>query len=287
ALQMKNYMLLWDYQDAGFTHYCLLTGGENCDDCNSLEGQVFSISEARVGENFAPMHPNCNCHVGILDDAGQVAYIISEGKAEKKGEETNWFINWIRNMYNASYEAEMAKYKAVDAMQKNIQREFWRFGAQHLLREKWGYLTSAWMLEHSLQDNPSDIWRGNDSRIANLINNDTAYLSKLDAAIKSSTNGKIDQDLEGVNFKTGDLYYSIHKSTIHVDGYLQNNGKWIVHAKMSDIYDFTEIQSFMDDNGGWSTQAGIGTVANDAATVSQLLGAINPYKITVEFYTTR
>jgi len=109
----------------------------------------------------------------------------------------------------------------------------------------------------------------------------------LDAAIKSSTNGKIDQDLEGVNFKTGDLYYSIHKSTIHVDGYLQNNGKWIVHAKMSDIYDFTEIQSFMDDNGGWSTQAGIGTVANDAATVSQLLGAINPYKITVEFYTTR
>ena len=77
-----------------------------------------------MGENFAPMHPSCNCRIGLLDDAGQVAYIISEGKAEKKGEETNWFINWIRNMYNASYEAEMAKYKAVDAMQKNIQRQF-------------------------------------------------------------------------------------------------------------------------------------------------------------------
>ena len=143
------------------------------------------------------------------------------------------------------------------------------------------------MLEHSLQDNPSDIWRGNDSRIANLINNDSAYLSKLDAAIKSSTNGKIDQALEGVKFKTGDLYYSIHKSTIHVNGSLQSNGKWIVQAKMTDIYDFTEMQTFMDDNGGWSTQSGIGTVANDAAAISQLLGAINPYKITVEFYTMR
>ena len=63
ALQMKNYMLLWDYQDAGFTHYCLLTEGENCDDCNSLEGQVFPISEAQVGENFPPMHPSCNCRL--------------------------------------------------------------------------------------------------------------------------------------------------------------------------------------------------------------------------------
>jgi len=96
ALQMKNYMLLWDYQDAGFTHYCLLTEGENCDDCNGLEGQVFPISEARVGENFAPMHPNCNCRIGLLDDAGQVAYIISECKAEKNEEETNWYDAFLR-----------------------------------------------------------------------------------------------------------------------------------------------------------------------------------------------
>ncbi|MBE7036317.1 MAG: hypothetical protein E7403_03380 [Ruminococcaceae bacterium] len=96
ALQMKNYMLLWDYQDAGFTHYCLLTEGENCDDCNSLKGQIFLINEARVGENFPPMHPNCNCRVGILNGAGQVAYIISAGKSEKKSEETNWYDAFLR-----------------------------------------------------------------------------------------------------------------------------------------------------------------------------------------------
>lgn len=60
-----------------------------------------------------------------------------------------------------------------------------------------------------------------------------------------------------------------------------------MHATLTDIYDFTEIQSFMNDNGGWSKQAGIGTVANDAAVISQALRAINPYKVTVDFYTTR
>ncbi len=91
ALQMKNYMLLWDYQDAGVTHYCLLTEGENCDDCNSLEGQVFSIIEARVGENFAPMHPNCNCRVGVLDEENRIITIIYKGEEhEAQPDDKNW-----------------------------------------------------------------------------------------------------------------------------------------------------------------------------------------------------
>ena len=200
---------------------------------------------------------------------------------------TNWFTDFIRDAFNAQQEAEMAKYRATDAMQKNVQRSFWRYGTQHLLREKWEYLTSAWMLEHSLDDNPSDIWRGNDSRIAYLVNNDSAYLTALDKKIKSSWNGKVEGYLDTDLFKTGDLYYSIHKSSIYVSGYKQKNGKWIVHATLTDTYDFTEIQSFMNDNGGWSTQAGIGTLANDAAVISQFLNAINPYKVTVDFYTTR
>jgi len=62
----------------------------------------------------------------------------------------------------------------------------------------------------------------------------------------------------------------------------QGDGSVVLTKKVACV-----IQTFMDDNGGWSTQAGIGTVANDAAAVSQLLGAINPYEVTVEFYTTR
>ncbi len=182
----------------------------------------------------------------------------------------------FRTFENSAYET-----------QKNVQRGIWRAGSQYYLRNRKKYYTSAWMLEHSLQDNPSDIWRGNDSRIAYLINNDRAYLNKLDEAIKQSKDGTIDTDLKGIQFNYKDLYYSIHKADIHVSGYLQSNGKWIVHATLSDKYDFTEFMTFMDDNGGWSTQASLGTVANDAAHISQKLGAINPYHVTVDFYTTR
>ena len=95
SLQMQNYMLLWDYQDAGFTHYCLLTEGENCDDCNNLEGQIFPISEALVGENFAPMHPNCNCRVGILDEENRVVAIIGEEEEQVTRPEDKNTQNWL------------------------------------------------------------------------------------------------------------------------------------------------------------------------------------------------
>lgn len=56
---------------------------------------------------------------------------------------------------------------------------------------------------------------------------------------------------------------------------------------MNDTYDFTVIQTLMGDDGEFSMQAGLGTIANDAAVISQSLGAINPYEVTVDFYTTR
>ena len=216
-------------------------------------------------------------------------YVYCEGnpinRVDSSG--TNWFTDCIRTVFNVQYEMEMEKNRATDAAQKNIQREVWKLGAQKYLREQKGYLTSAWMLEHSLDDNPSDIWRGNDSRIAYLVNHDSAYLTALDKKIKSSRNGKVEGYLNTDPFATGDLYYSIHKSSIYVSGYKQKNGKWIVHTTLTDTYDFTEIQTFMNDNGGWSKQATLGTVANDTAAISQFLNAINPYEVTVDFYTTR
>lgn len=40
-------------------------------------------------------------------------------------------------------------------------------------------------------------------------------------------------------------------------------------------------------DGDYSMQVGLGTVANDAAVISQNTGAINEYWIRVDFYTTR
>ncbi len=194
--------------------------------------------------------------------------------------------NSLKKLLNKAKQAFQIFWDLPDEMQKDVQRSMWRTGARYYLGKEEFY-TSLWMLEHALQDNPSDIWRGNDSRIASLINNDKVYLDKLDEAIKASKDGTIDTDLEDIRFKNDDLYYSIHKANIHVTGHRQSNGKWIVHATLSDTYDFTEFMTFKDDNGGWSTQFSPGTVANDVAVASQILGAINPYHVTVDFYTTR
>ena len=53
---------------------------------------------------------------------------------------------------------------------KGINNLIWKIGADKYLRKK-EYLTSAWLLEHSLEKNPSDVVRGDDSRIAQLIKN--------------------------------------------------------------------------------------------------------------------
>ena len=199
----------------------------------------------------------------------------------------NWITDKIAGAWNDTKWAFKAVGNYVNEAQKAAQRKFWATGSQMILRDNWEYLTSAWMLEHSLQDNPSNIWRGNDSRISYLVNNDTAYLSKLDNAIASSRDNTLNNYKISVQFNDGDLYYSIHKSDIYLTGYKRNDGKWIINAILEDEYDFTEIQSFMDDGGGWSKQASKGTAANDLAVISQKTGAINPYHVTVNFWTTR
>ncbi len=213
-------------------------------------------------------------------------YLENERKVKNK-DDSNWLTDWIRKMFKLQHETEMTKIHALDETQKNMQRSIWKIGAQEYLREQKNYETSAWMLEHSLEDNPSDIWRGNDSRIAYLINHDSAYLEELDKAIANAKNGKLENKLIEVKFKTGDLYYSIHRSKIYLTGHERPDGKWIVNAILDDEYDFTEIQTFMDAEGGWSKQAGLGTVANDVAVLSQVLGAIHPYHVTVDFWTVR
>ena len=221
----------------------------------------------------------------------------NSGKFEKVAwtdsvkEGAEWASKKLESAFNQYKNALTWVWGEANEMQKSLQRKFWQIGAQKYLREEKGHLTSAWMLEHSLQDNPSDIWRGIDSRIAYLMNHDSAYLQELDKAIAEAENEKrdwMDNKKIIVTFDTGDLYYSLHTNTIYLNGYRRKDGKWIVNARMNDIYDFTRITSFMgDEEYEWSKKIGLGTIANDVAVVSQKTGAIQPYNVTVDFWTTR
>ena len=156
-------------------------------------------------------------------------------------------------------------------------------GAELFLRGLYDYQTAAWLLEHSLQDDPSDVYRGNDSRIAELMRGDSEFNRVLDEVIagissSSRTNGVFFAKRQ-VDFNSDDLYYSIHGCNISFIGYLQPDGSWSIYCTMADRYDYTEITTLM----GEGMKATKGTIANDMATISSATGVINAYNITVEF----
>ena len=59
-----------------------MTKGDNCDACNALKNRVFPISQAKAGENLAPLHLNCDCKTAILDKNGKIA-ILAEDQLDK------------------------------------------------------------------------------------------------------------------------------------------------------------------------------------------------------------
>lgn len=162
---------------------------------------------------------------------------------------------------------------------KDMQRDIWKKGADIILEQKKCY-TSAWMLKHSLEENPEKVVRGDDSRIANLMKNDKEYLTKLDEVLKTKKDGVIDEDLKGVIFSEEDLYFSINKAEVHVTGKREADGTWNLTTIVTDTYDFTEI---LFPEIGMSLEKLIGTFANDGAYISQILEAITPYEVEVTF----
>ena len=175
----------------------------------------------------------------------------------------------------------------------SVARKFWELGAENILNKKMKCYSSAWLLQHALEDNPSDIYRGNNTRIAWLVNTNKAYLKELDKAIRKSNGrtiaGSIDVDFDpGTTTKENDLYFSIHSASIKVNGFKRDDGKWIIHSILTDTYDFTKLMWLNPKN--WNDVSAIkalGMTANDAATISSLGDVIKPYEIKVEFYTTR
>ncbi len=165
---------------------------------------------------------------------------------------------------------------APDYLKPSRHTALWFVGAETYLKHK-GYDTSAWLLKHSLQPNPEDVYRDDNSRIAQLIKNDPAFVKELDIAIANSDGKTLDKTIS-VSFKQGDLYYSIHKNDIKLTGYKDENGKWKISARLSDEYNFSELTSWMDGE-----DATLGTLANDVAYFSEKIGAITPYNIYVDF----
>ena len=294
--QIGYFMLLYNYENMGFNKYRLISSNDACDECRSGSSHTYQVDNLSEME-FAPLvHPNCRCTIEIIDDKNRAIAVIDDKSAQEhlqilginKG---TTFWDYLRTLFSPSnIISDFDSFgdvlsilfkltgKEIESLvlNKQFHKLVWLIGAETYLKSK-EYYTSAQLLKHSLLKSPSDQYMGNSSRLAGLIKTDKKFLKELDKKI-SSTNGKELNDTIDVFFTDGDLYYSIHRSNIKVTGYKMDDGKWKIYGTLDDDYDYTEIMTLME--GRYAT---LGTIANDAAVISQLIDAINPYHIHVEF----
>lgn len=59
-----------DFKARGVSKYRFLSleAVNSCEDCTSLDGNVYDVEDAQEGVNLPPMHPNCQCWIEEVED---------------------------------------------------------------------------------------------------------------------------------------------------------------------------------------------------------------------------
>lgn len=70
ASEVRAYTQMSKFKENGYEYYIYVSEADErtCSVCFSLHDQVFKVSEAQVGVNIYPMHPNCRCStIGVKE----------------------------------------------------------------------------------------------------------------------------------------------------------------------------------------------------------------------------
>ena len=146
-----------------------------------------------------------------------------------------------------------------------------------------GFNTAAALLDHSLQDSPSNLSYDSTTSYATQILN-SSECKKIISDFKEYVTGKslsarTTSGSTTLN-STTDLHLAYNKVSYIASG-TKSNGKWTLTIKFKDTYDF-EAQAW--ENA--MTDSAVVTVLNNYAAYAQDLGAIVPFGITVTVETT-
>ena len=95
AGQMEQFMVLCECQKEGFANYRIRTNGDNCKECTTLDGKIFPVSDAKLGENIPPFHPNCDCTIEVLNESGNPMFAIERKYTSE--EECNDWLGYFNN----------------------------------------------------------------------------------------------------------------------------------------------------------------------------------------------
>jgi RHS repeat-associated protein len=147
-----------------------------------------------------------------------------------------------------------------------------------------GFSVTSTLLEHSLQDDPSDLIFTNGSDIANKVQQSSEYNDFVDQSISIATQeGKTSftdtVTEESITFNSGDLFLAVHGThSTTISGNLNDDGTWSVQTNIHDVYDFKQAQTYAENQ---SIESSAAWTLNNEAYKDQESGAINNYNINI------
>jgi len=141
---------------------------------------------------------------------------------------------------------------------------------------------SAELLSHSLQPKPTTVSYSNSSSLAEKIKNDSEFKVAMADIIKNQT-----FNVEtSMSFNTDfDLFGALHSVNMIVSP-VTINGVDMYHVNMTDKYDFKYEKDYSSQSPSfWKRAMKAGAIAgNNLAYLDMNRGAINEYRIVIDFY---
>ena len=151
-----------------------------------------------------------------------------------------------------------------------------------------GFDNSAELLEHSLIEQPKDLYI-REGKIVDEIKNDPQFKEKIKNIVEKYGKDCNEFNLDGgkdtdIQFDNSDLYFAIHGASIYVKGSKEND-KWNLVIKMIDRYDYTKLKDIRDHykDANSVPKSIFSSFIYNLAYFSVKFGVIKEYFVNIEF----
>ena len=153
-------------------------------------------------------------------------------------------------------------------------------GVLYLKTKKQDFAASC--LNHSLQKKSKDI-EITKGTVINEIKEESIFKNTIDEFIKENGRKKSFYESKNIEFNNGDLFNSLHGTTLVVNGN-KKNSEWNLEIKIHDLYDFTElikVQEYTNDEKGISNLPA--AIGNNLALIATSCNVVHEYNSDINF----
>ena len=165
----------------------------------------------------------------------------------------------------------------------NQAKQAWENVIRSVL-DKRGWCVAAFLMRHSLKDNPGPLEMGEEHFVSRAIKASPEYRQIVEELVARQRETYEYYDSSSpIAYKTGDLFAGIGRATVHYRGYICKTATGTrvdFDVTVSDDYDFHFLVS---DYYRSSVDGVLGTIANNMAWSDQYFEVITKYKWTAKF----